>query len=111
AERRELPARLLAQIANRQFEAGFGDVCRHGLSHRAQAYKANLGLHKFFYLKCCTSNKDSVELFDKLLGHHTRDESSAGRESYQTQKKNLDSRVRGNDENGQRLCQGISARA
>src|SRR5207253_10630575 len=64
AERSELFARLLAQIANRQFEAGFGDVCGHGLSHRAQPYKANLGLHTFFYLKCCASNKDSVELFE-----------------------------------------------
>jgi hypothetical protein len=49
-ERSELFARLLAQIANRQLKAGFGDVCGHGLSHRAEAYKANLRFHRFFFL-------------------------------------------------------------
>jgi len=48
AERRERFARLLAQIVNRKRETGFDDVRRHGLSHRAQTYKANLGLHQFF---------------------------------------------------------------
>jgi hypothetical protein len=58
AERSQLFARLFAQIANRQLEAGSGDIRGHGLSHRAEAYKANLRFHKFSYLKSCTSNKD-----------------------------------------------------
>ena len=53
AERSELFAPLFAQIVNRQLEAGFGDVRSHGLSHRAEADKANLRLHKFFHLKSC----------------------------------------------------------
>ncbi len=51
AERGELLAALFAQVANRQLEAGSGDVCGHGLSHGAEADKANLGFHKFFLAK------------------------------------------------------------
>ena len=45
AERGERFARFVAQIVNRKLEAGFGDVRRHRLPHRAQTYKTNLGLH------------------------------------------------------------------
>ena len=51
AERSDLFARLFAQIANRELEAGSGDVRGHGLSHRAQSYKANIELHKFLPFK------------------------------------------------------------
>jgi hypothetical protein len=54
AERSQRFARFVAQIVDRKLEAGFGDVRRHGLSHRAQTYKTNLGLHRFFLCEICS---------------------------------------------------------